>query len=469
MRSTRPLLLASAVLCASHAPAFSQRTPVTAVGHEWLTVNGAAAAVKESSADAARLAGRGNWAGSGCEQGCPGHQYEADNYLVWSTTLGQRWVDLGGFTVENQGRRTCWDALTQSPDDLQYDHFLRARDDAGPAGGLEAMRESVRRFRRYFLAAVAEKGGVPLRFMDGGATSAEFTADRAYFLFGREVHLFQDSFSLEHAVRKSSDGFSRLQGIKSYVCTTGSPQHGHSPPGNVSTLAGFDATKPTRSLAQLGGWGSDPNDYEKNGDVLWKSASGSWGVDNVKPHGRAALAAMKDLWLAFERARARKVPAEAAADELIAKWLTIEGTGGDAVAFDKKACAKEAALKSDRAVEELRKRCLGITGKNPDDPKRPPYTWSALTADWPDADLLEQAAEFAGDAAGAAGAAAKDVGAATKEAAEDVADATEDAVDDAKDVGAATVAGAKKKAKSTKKKAKKALKKVGDTVKDVFD
>ena len=39
-------------------------------------------------------------------------------------------------------------ALTQSPDDLQYDHFLRARGDDGPAqGGRRAPRQPVPRRR----------------------------------------------------------------------------------------------------------------------------------------------------------------------------------------------------------------------------------------------------------------------------------------------------------------------------------
>lgn len=466
MKSRHALIALSLSLCALQAPGFSQRTPVTSVGHEWLTVAGAAAAVKESPADAARLAGKGDWSGSGCEQGCPGHRYEAENYLVWSTTLGQRWVDLGGFSVEGSGHRTCWDALTQSPDDLQYDHFLRARGDDGPAGGLAAMNASVKRFRKYFLAAAAEKDGARLKFMDGGAVSGalggEFTADRAYFLFGRAVHLFQDSFSLEHAVRRPADGFSKLYGIKSYVCSKGSPQHGHSPPGNAATLASFDAKNPSRSIAQLGGWGSEPSGYAKNGDVLWKSATGGYGQDNVKPHGQVAATAMKDLWLAFERVRAKKVPAEAAVDALISKWLTITGNGGDAVSFDASDCAKDASLKSNKVVEDLRAKCLEITGTNEDDRSRPPYTWTALGANWPDADLLEKTAALAAEAAEAAEEAAEDA----KEAAEEAAEDAKDAADKTKDAAASK---ARKAAKAAKKAAKKAARKAKKKAEDALD
>lgn len=443
------------VVVAVNALAFSQRTPVTAVGHEWLTVRAAADAAKE--ADASRLSGKGDWSGSGCEKGCPGHEYGATNYLVWSTALGQRWVDLGGFSMSTAGHRSCWDALTQSPDDLQYDHFLRARDDAGPTGGLKAMNESVKRFRKYFLAAVAEKDGVKLRFMDGGAASGvlagEFNADRAYFLFGRAAHLFQDSFSLEHAVRKSGDGFKTLQGIKSYVCSDGSPQHGHSAPGAASNLLAVDPSKPSRSLAQLTGWGSEPSEYEKNGDVVWKSPTGGEGDDNVKPHAKAAQAAMRDLWLAFERARAKKVSPEAAVDELIARWMTISGNGGDSVSFDAKKCAADASLQSNKTVEALRQKCLDLTGRNGDDASKPPYSWAAPGAAWPDGDLLDQAGAAVGDAAEAVGDAADDVG-----------DVAEDAADDVKKAGKKAKKKTKKKAKDTKD----ALEKLKDKVDDVF-
>src|SRR5260370_3875733 len=63
---------------------------------------------------------------------------------------------------------------------------------------------------------------------DGGAAdSTAVDVDRNYFLFGRAVHLFEDSFSSEHTVRIPAD-YTRVRQVKSYLCAKGSEQHSHS-------------------------------------------------------------------------------------------------------------------------------------------------------------------------------------------------------------------------------------------------
>ena len=88
----RHFLSLSLTLLAGSVSAFIQKAPVTPVGHEWLTVNAAAAIendfteLRASSNEVTRHVGC--WT---CDQ------YGTNSLRVWSATMGQRWVDIMGF------------------------------------------------------------------------------------------------------------------------------------------------------------------------------------------------------------------------------------------------------------------------------------------------------------------------------------------------------------------------------------
>src|SRR5205085_10522616 len=119
--------------------------------------------------------------------------------------------------------------------DLQHDHFLRERGEEGLEGGKRAARLSAERFKKYFVAAAWAAEG-RIRFIDGGLTTRELDADRRWFLFGRALHLFQDSFSPEHTTRTKD--WKRVIGVKTFVCTKGSEQHTHNKPLTSTYILG---------------------------------------------------------------------------------------------------------------------------------------------------------------------------------------------------------------------------------------
>jgi hypothetical protein len=290
-RRVRWALIAGAaafVMSGSGAWAFTQKSPVTPIGHEWLTVEGAKAIAKEFpelNPPKNEITGK-----SAACRACD--QYGTKSHAVWSAVMGQRWIDIMGFVKEKALTPWgCLDPVAQDPEEVQYDHFLRGRKDVGDQGREKAIRESIQRFERYFLAAAAAKDET-IWFTDGGAAAADYKALKPYFYFGRALHLFQDSFSPEHAVR---DG-SKVYDIKSYLCTEKSLQHVHDLP--VALLKNYGV-----------------------GDVLWKSPVKSASRDNLRPHGELALRATTDLWRAFMRARKSTEAAKAEVKSLLARWF----------------------------------------------------------------------------------------------------------------------------------------------------
>ncbi len=232
-------------------------------------------------------------------------RYEARYKPDYDAIVGERWVDLAGYNVITS--KTCWDAVAQEPADIQYDHFMRRYDDAGAAGGVKAAKSSQQRFVDYFVAA-ATAAPMSMSVYDGGATgSAAVTVDKNYFLFGRAVHLFEDSFSSEHTVRVPADNFIQIRQVKSYLCAPGSEQHTHS----VAAILDYSS-----------------------GDVVWKSnvdsrLNPSWTSykpSNMKPVALVAVEATKDLWAAFIRTMGvpmdqRAAAARAEANTLVEHWL----------------------------------------------------------------------------------------------------------------------------------------------------
>jgi hypothetical protein len=241
--------------------------------------------------------------------------YGMDYHNILAAIVGERWVDIGGFNVTKSaankliGRPDCWNSIAQVPNDLQHDHFCREREEAGGEGGIRAATDSARRLQEYFVAAAMAPDGDVLTW-DGGITSAEATVDRRFFLLGRTVHLLQDSFSGEHAVRQGADGFQKVQGIKTYLCSLNSDQHSHSAP--LAPLQQFDSEL-----------------YTRNGDVIWMSSANNWTPTNMKGNALAAVEATKDLFAAFLRTLAvprnrRGQVATAEARLLAGYWMSFE-------------------------------------------------------------------------------------------------------------------------------------------------
>ena len=234
-------------------------------------------------------------------------RYQSTYKAVYDAIVGERWVDLGGFNVAKSmlGSHNCWDAVAQEPAEVQYDHFMRRYDERGGEGGVQAAQKSRERFVQYFVnAAMAPPTAMVV--WDGGLSSAQTEVDRNYFLFGRAVHLFQDSFSSEHTVRLPADNYEEIRQVKSYLCAAGSEQHTHS---NAAVIS-----------------------YQ-SGDVIWKtdaSRNPGWGSyipSNMKDLALVATEASKDLWAAFIRTMgtpmsARRAVAQSEAKTLAENWLS---------------------------------------------------------------------------------------------------------------------------------------------------
>jgi hypothetical protein len=233
-------------------------------------------------------------------------RYAARYKAVHDAIIGERWVDLAGYNAATSN--TCWNAVAQEPAEVQYDHFMRRYDDAGGAGGVKAAKTSQERFVDYFVAA-ATAPRTTISVYDGGAAgSAAVSVDKNYFLFGRAMHLFQDSFSSEHTVRIPDDNYIRVRQVKSYLCAVGAEQHAH---GMSAVL-----------------------DYS-SGDVIWKNrvdsrlnpAWGAYKASNMRPVALVAAQGTKDLWAAFIRSMGapmnqRAAVARAEANILVAHWLS---------------------------------------------------------------------------------------------------------------------------------------------------
>ncbi|WP_299004162.1 hemolysin D [uncultured Shewanella sp.] len=236
-------------------------------------------------------------------------RYESTYQFIHSTILGQRWVDLGGFnvTTSSLGDINCFDVVSQEPAELQKDHYMRRYDDLGNQGGIDAALRSQTRFIEHFVDAAMAKDQ-QIKVWDGGAYSAQENVNYQYFLFGRAVHLFQDSFSPEHTVRLSNDNYETVYQVKSYLCAEGSEQHTHD------------------SMEVL--------DYSSD-DVIWKEGSrldSGWNgykASNMKDIALVATEASKDLWAAFFRTMGtpieeREAVALIEAQTLVNNWLAID-------------------------------------------------------------------------------------------------------------------------------------------------
>lgn len=239
--------------------------------------------------------------------------YYSEYDAIFAAIVGERWVDIAGFNVTNASidptGPNCFNAVAQEPADLQQDHFMRRYDDVGGEGGVDAAKRGQARFIDHFVnAAMAQSKQI--KVWDGGGYASAVTVDHNYFLFGRAVHLFQDSFSPEHTVRLPEDNYETVWQVKAYLCSEGAEQHTHATGDAIS--------------------------YE-SGDVIWHPGTrtdGSWEgyrPSNMKPVALVALEASKDLWAAFIRTMATPVEqresyARAQAQMLVNAWLSFDET-----------------------------------------------------------------------------------------------------------------------------------------------
>ncbi|KAF7774411.1 hypothetical protein PCIT_a0854 [Pseudoalteromonas citrea] len=238
-------------------------------------------------------------------------KYQPKYYDIYSAIIGERWVDIAGFNVTSASADptgpNCFNAVSQEPAQLQQDHFMRRYDDVGGQGGVNAAHRAQTRFISHFVnAAMADEKNIEV--WDGGGYSVKTDVDHNYFLFGRAVHLFQDSFSPEHTVRLAQDNYEKIWQVKAYLCSQGAEQHTH----DTADIVNFDS-----------------------GDVIWKKHTrkqlgwSSYKASNMKPVALVALEASKDLWAAFIRTMAVEVTqrqsyARTEAQLLVDNWLSFD-------------------------------------------------------------------------------------------------------------------------------------------------
>ncbi len=324
------------------AHAFSQYSPVTPLGHEFLVVNPTLVT---------RVKGGFKSGGDGppvfpelnpkeqeitdhdaqCGRLCNG--YGTYSHAVWSTVIGQRWADTMGFTKNLVTANRCFDAVAQNGDGIMPDHFLRKRGDfngCGSANGrVNAIERSIMRFRQLFTEAAKFNDG-PMQVRDGGFTSAHYTVLAPYFLFGRAVHLFQDSFSPEHSIRSLPSG--DIRDIKSYFCTPDVPLHRHAENSFLVTRgrdAGKAITSEVASATAFARGASQKTPeygtgYELHGDVIWKGVTVSHAYDSLKPYAKLAHDAMVDLWRAFMLAHKNHATIEAELQKIVDRWFKYD-------------------------------------------------------------------------------------------------------------------------------------------------
>lgn len=325
------VLLAAALPAIPPAFAFTQHVPprIAPAGHEWITrlaavelLLGRDPVEGVDPKDPRRTWTKGlakNLDLSGSRVGdevarikrTPTTEMKAGFDLVLDAIIGQRWVDIGGFNGSNEKflRPTgpdCHDHVTQLPSDVQYDHFMRRHDDYGGAGGVRAAQESKQRFVDYFVAAATAPSDT-IRVWDGGTAPANMDVNRNYFLFGRALHLLQDSFSPEHAVRIEEDGFESVRQVKGYLCTAGAEHH--------IRYSGFP---PWHDL-----------------DIIWIDHVARQPThrrpSNIRVPALVATEATKDAWAAFIRTMAvfdippgsRASAARAEATRVAEAWMAL--------------------------------------------------------------------------------------------------------------------------------------------------
>lgn len=293
------------------------------MGHEWITCMAAIELLDGMTADPKDPRKQKDWVTTPTNLSLEGadavvkkiranptteSRYASKYKAVYSAIIGERWVDIGGvaITAAKVESYNCLDLVTQEPVSVQYDHFMRRPDDIGGGGGVRAAQESGARFVNYFRnAALAVEGD--MKVWDGGAASDLETVDRNYFLFGRALHLLEDSFSPDHTVRSPADGYRTVKQVKSYLCAKGSEQHAHEDPGIISSA------------------------FWLTGDVIFESPYFGYSPSNMRRPALAATEATKDAWAAFIRTMAEPIATRGAkaseeANAIVKRWMSYDET-----------------------------------------------------------------------------------------------------------------------------------------------
>lgn len=350
MRTFIRAVVAAGVMVTGSAAAFTQKTPLTSIGHEAIIVQAG-----QRIPNVPRL--------TASQAGCRFcDDFGTDKWRLWSAVIGNRWADFSGYNVVTEVARAklhhrktdCFDAVAQDGDVVQYQHALRARCDSGVAGLRNAYTGTVSLIRARFLAAVAA-GDEPILVRDGGLWVGRYTVDHAYFLLGLALHALQDSFSEEHAVR-SPDG-RRIKDLKTYVDTPNAPKH----------------CKPGRDRDKYAMFGYLPQPTPLNGDYVFNTTvSNAWG--NAKRSADNAMKASADLMDAFLSAKLDPSKVNSLWSAFEDKWLLLDPS---VPTQDGGSKSPKCADDSDD-TESTRRECLRESGLEVQLPEAyPPFCWPA--------------------------------------------------------------------------------------------
>jgi hypothetical protein len=334
--------------CCAEPTRASQSSPVSPSGHEFLT---------SASADSVRACwpilatdGKAEIEKRGlCTGAC---RHGAYSFAAWSAIMGARWADLMGFRAGPffPAQQRCLLAVAQDNEDVQYDHALRKATESGPSGGMTAAIGIRARLTQRFLEAVLAPDE-DILIADGGAQQDHFRVRRPFFLFGRAVHIVQDSFSRFHGLRGLPD-FRTIEQINSYVCTPNAPIHPHVTPGVADLVFGPDFT---------------------NGDIIWKEKCQPERRECLKPEYEAAVRASGDLWVAFLKVDSlplneRSAAAHREMDAFSAAWMQTAPSMQDA------GMPEGCPLPELKDLDRRRASCLNMTGRQAPE-SIPPFDW----------------------------------------------------------------------------------------------
>lgn len=295
----------AALAAASAAGAFTQLTPLTACGHECITREGGHLA--------------GGWFNephqnevtgerADCRIGCS--QFGTNNWKTWSAAIGQRWVDIGGYSAIFDA--TCFWSAIQDSEEVQYSHAIRQTCDAGLEGLKRTYNGTVAIIEDRFLRATSVADG-PMFAADGGAVVFHYKVSRPEFFLGLALHPLQDSFTTEHSIR--SPDWHTIIDLKTYVATRMragvSPGDFFHAKAELSDFAGSltSANQPSVTQAQYNAIFNDRFTWKlhrvpngSHGDHPWTSGD-EGNIGRMKAAAQAASHATADLMKAFEAAR----------------------------------------------------------------------------------------------------------------------------------------------------------------------
>jgi hypothetical protein len=331
----------SIILAAATALGFTQKSPITSVGHEYLIVQAAHAAggaMREPTANEV----------TGPQASCRFcDKYDTNGWKIWSALMGNRWIDIGGYNIiaekarakVNGWKTDCFDAAIQDSEAVQYQHALRRKCDAGKDGLFRTHNGTVATMRDRFMRAL-QSGEPATWFRDGGAWMLRFKADRAYFLLGMSLHALQDSFSEEHVVRSSD--WLKIRNYKTYVGRSPLLLHAHAD------------TDPEKYVFDGHLW---PQPNTKNGDYVFSTMTSN-AASNLKTSAEKAVEASADLIKAYEAARLAPKDVTKFWNDFERKWLTLDPSP-DALTND--GPPSDCKVDSDNR-ESLRMTCLNESG-----------------------------------------------------------------------------------------------------------